>query len=793
MEANNKIIDRIDSEAEGISFNLIKAKFLKNWIWFACFSFVGVAIAVVYNKLALPYYRISTTILVQSDTKGLDLNNIFSQLKTSQGYPEIQDQIGVLKSYSLNLQTMQYFNWRYSWYKQELIARRDLYKREPFLLDMPNEAIQLENVPIHITPKGNKYSIECDEKVSIDGAPQKVSFKLDATFGQPFKNKYFQFTISKKEGLQLQDGDEYVLIFNDLSKLALAYKERLEVRSSNAMSDSHLIIVELVTNQLGRDVDYLNELGKIYIQFGLDEKNRVANNTIKFIDSQIAGVNSTLQSAGDRFSSFRAQNKTVDLGQEAAKVVEQLQQIEKDRADLDLRIDYYNNLKFYLDNRGQNKDLVAPSIAKLTDEALNAMVKKLNDLYSKREVMSYTVQERNPVLISLNNEIDFTQKSLRENIDNLISNATVEAQTLNERQQRINAQLSKLPKTEQDLIGIKRNFDLNNELYTFLLQRRAEAEITKASNNPDGQILDPTDRGIALLLGPILAINIVVGLFGGLFIALVIVVVRELMSEKLGELEDISRRLDVSIVGSVVFSRYKTEMPVFEFPRSALAESFRGIRGNIEFLSKDSENKVLAVHSYISGEGKSFVAFNLALIFAMTNKKTLIVDGDLRKPRLHTIVGQDNSIGLSTFLDGKAKLEDVIRETKIPNLSFVSSGDVHESPAELLNSSMIKTFVESVRQQFDFVIIDNSPIGLVYDATLIGAQADFNLILLRLNYSNKSEISAINKIGYDAILKNVMVAVNDIRQVKGYGYYAEESKAQDGKLKLKSLLSTSGR
>ena len=389
MEATNKIFERVETEMEGISFNLIKAKFLKNWLWFAIFSFVGVAISIAYNKLALPYYRISTTILVQSDTKALDVNNIFSQLKTTQGYPEIQDQIGVLKSYSLNLKTMQYFNWRYSWYKQELIAMRDLYKRDPFNLEMPNEAIQLENIPVHITPKANnKYTIECDEMVVIDGVPQHVDFKSEATFGQPFKNQYFKFTLTRKEGVSMLEGDQFVLMFNDLSKLALAYKDRLQVRSSNAMTDSHLIIVELVTNQLGRDVDYLNELGKIYIQFGLDEKNRVANNTIKFIDSQIAGVNSTLQTAGDVFSNFRAQNRTVDLGQEAAKVVEQLQQIEKDRADLDLRIDYYNNLKFYLDNRGQNKDLVAPSLAKVTDEALNAMVKKLNDLYSKREVMS---------------------------------------------------------------------------------------------------------------------------------------------------------------------------------------------------------------------------------------------------------------------------------------------------------------------------------------------------------------------------------------------------------------------
>lgn len=773
FKANGRSVPQ--SEPEGLTIQVIKSKLIKNWYWFVSLCFVGAVLAFVYNKMALPYYRISTTILVKDDSKNTDLNNVFRQLNPSKINPGIQDQVGVLKSYNLNLKTMQYFDWRYSLYKKRLLSSRDLYKSEPFAVEIPSDFAQAENVPVAITPVSkDSYIVECKQKVMIGGVDREIDFKKQVKYGEVFKNKYFQFSLTRKEEILIKDGDEFILVFNNIGKLAMAYKAKLEVKAAG--EDSNLITVDLVTNQLTRDVDYLNQLGKIYIQYGLEEKNRVANNTIKFIDDQIAGVNSSLQSAGDKFTSFRSQNKTVDLGQEASAIVDKLKQVESDRANVDLKLEYYNNLKFYLDNRDQNNDLVAPSLPGVTDEALNATVRKLNELYTRREVLSYTVQEKNPVLVSLDNEISFTKNSLRESIENLIGSAKVELQTLNERQYKVNSELSKLPKTEQDLIGIKRNFDLNNELYTFLLQRRAEAEIAKASNNPDAQILDPTDNTIALLMGPILIINLFIGLMAGFFIALCIVVVKELISETLTSVDDISRRLDVSIVGSIAINKYETERPVYEYPRSALTESFRGLRVNLEFLFREAEGKVLAVHSHISGEGKSFVAFNLALIFAMSNKKVLLVDGDLRRPRLHTLLNQENEAGLGSFLEGEAAFTEILRKTDIPNLSFVSAGPNHHNSAELLNTNRIKAFVQTVKEQFDFIIFDNSPIGVVYDAALIGAHADFNLVLLRLHFSKRNEISEVNKIGHDGILKRVMVAVNGVKQGKSYGYYTEGSK-----------------
>jgi tyrosine-protein kinase Etk/Wzc len=782
MEVNKVFAKHLaQSEPDGLTLKSLKTKLLRNWYLFVVFSVIGLSGAFIYKKITPPYYRISTMILIKSDNKASELNNVFREQFANSGSAAIQDQVGVLGSYNLNLKAIQYLNWRYSWTEKGLFSGKDMYGNDPYLIEQANENTQLEGVPLIIgTDSEDYYTVELDHTLKRNGEDVQVKFNQRLKFGEPFHNDFFHFSIVKRPDRPVLSGEKYELEFNNLGSLALAYKNKLLIKPENEAGESNLISIQLETSKLLRDVDYLNQLGRVYIQFGLDEKNRMANNTIKFIDDQITGVNQSLQIAGDQFTSFRSRNRTVDLGQEAGSVVQKLEQIETERANVDLRLEYYSNLKYYLENRDQNKDLVAPSLVGVTDAALNTKVIRLNELYVKREVLSYTAQERNPTLISLSNEIEYTQKTLKENVDNLIANSKVELQNLNERQRSVNADLSKLPRTEQDLIGIKRNFDLNNELYTFLLQRRAEAEIAKASNNPDAQILDPSDTGIASLLGPKLMLDLVIGLFGGLFAAFAVVLVKEITGQVLTDIEEITNRLDVAVVGAISYNKYKTENAVLQYPRSALTESFRGLRLNLEYFFSNVNGKVLAVHSYISGEGKSFVAFNLAVTVAMGKKRVLLVDGDLRRPRLHGILHQKQEHGLSDFLSGKNSLKEVVRATEIHNLSFVSSGSAHENSSELLNNGVLKEFIEKAKEHFDYIIIDNSPIGVVYDPVIIGMYSDFNLVLLRLNFSKGEEIDAINKIGHDGILKNVMVAVNGKKESKGYGYYTEDTKSVKG-------------
>lgn len=772
MENNKpKVRYGVSNEPEGLTFKQLKANALKKWYVFVIFIVLGLAIAYAYNKIAPPVYSISSTILIKSDNRANDLANVFKEARVHKN-KVIHDQVGVLRSFSLNLSTLQSLNWRYSWFKKKLLSEVDLYGNDPFTLEIPKEAAQADMIPLTIKPVSDThYMISCSEVRTVGGREVDYSFEKRVPFGEEFKNKHFNFILHKK-GEFVDTEAEYVLVFNNLSMLALYYKDAIEVAFPDA--EANLISISLKTKSTLRDSEYLNRLAALYIQEGLDSKNRQASNTVRFIDNLISGVNDSLQLAGNTYSNYRTRNRTVDLGQEASSVVEKIRTLDQEQSMINLKLDYYNNLKYYLDNKEQIKDLVAPALVGISDDALTDLVRKLNDLYSKREVLSYTVQEKNPQLVALNNEIQYTRKVLDEKVQNLVQSANLELQNVKQRAQRVNSELRRLPKTEQEFIGIKRNFDLNNELYTYLLQRRAEAEIARAASSPDAEVLDPSSPEIATLLGPIKIKNLLTGFLAGAVIAFLFLIADEFFSEKLRTVDDVQTRLDFPVTASISENKFKSEIPVIQYPRSAITESFRGLRINLQNHFRD--HKVLSIHSYISGEGKSFVALNMALVMAISNKKVLLVDSDLRRPRLHTVLKTKSEVGLSNYLNGKSKFEDVVMQTQYQNLSFVAAGALPFNPSELLNNGSILNFIQTARTRFDYVVFDNAPFGVVSDGTMVGMNADINLFLIRLNHSQKDHIDQINKIHNDGVLKNVLVTVNGVKQQRGYGYYNEEAR-----------------
>jgi capsular exopolysaccharide synthesis family protein len=230
------------------------------------------------------------------------------------------------------------------------------------------------------------------------------------------------------------------------------------------------------------------------------------------------------------------------------------------------------------------------------------------------------------------------------------------------------------------------------------------------------------------------------------------------------------------VTATITDNKFKSELPVLQYPRSAITESFRGLRINLQNLIKDPSQNVIAIHSTISGEGKSFVAANIAMVFAISNKRVLLVDADLRQPRIHSIMKVKNDSGLSAYLQGKAKPEDVIQPTFQNNLFVVPAGPTPTSPSELLTNGLLPNFVDRVKDRFDYIVFDNAPYGVVSDAMVIGLQADFNMFLLRMNYSKKEFIDGINKVYHEGVLKNVVVALNGAQQIQGYGYYSDEVK-----------------
>jgi capsular exopolysaccharide synthesis family protein len=307
-------------------------------------------------------------------------------------------------------------------------------------------------------------------------------------------------------------------------------------------------------------------------------------------------------------------------------------------------------------------------------------------------------------------------------------------------------------------------------LYTFLLQKRAEAAITTASNVSDAQVLDPARIDTSVKVGPKTTINLLVGLILGLAIPFLLIVVGDYFNDTIKSKEDIEKDSKLPIMAEIAHSSYKTEIPVILHPRSGIAESFRGLRTNLHYLFRqNSDCKVLGVHSMIPGEGKTFTSLNLASIIAMDSKKVLLMGCDLRKPRLHSIFNVDNKSGLSTYLIGQDSLSSIILPTDQENLFFVNSGPVPPNPAELLGNGEFEKFIEEAKQKFDYIVMDNAPVSLVTDGILSGKYADTNLFVLRQDFSNKNQIKFINQLSEKESLNQIGIILNDAI-FNGYGY-----------------------
>ncbi|HKJ43915.1 MAG TPA: polysaccharide biosynthesis tyrosine autokinase [Sunxiuqinia sp.] len=740
-------------------------KLKRNWYWFFVACMIGGALGYLHHQMKPPSYQLDSLYLVKSDDNSdLNMSSIFP---SGMGKNiNLQNHIGILTSYSINKKVISNLNWRTSWYKQLMFRDEEIYDDEPFDVIFDDNAVNLKGVPIHIEMLDSAaYRVQVDDKVQVYGREVELNLNEKGNVGEPFSSEYFHFTLYPKN---VRIGDSYYFKFNSMDGLVESYVNRLNVAAVDP--DADLIKISIIDNVPQKAADYLNELSDVYINYELSEKNHKSATTINFIDSQLRDVIDTLKVAGNNFTSFRSKNQIVDMSQEGGIIMKQLVDLDSERSSVQAHLDYYKNLQKYLDNTEKMKQVVAPSVVGIVDNSLNDLVVHLSDLYRQRGVISYTAHAKNPKLILINNEIDLVKRNLKENLKNLINNAVVQVQGLDRRIAKVNKQLSAYPKTEQAMINMKRMYDLNNDLYTFLLKKRAEAAITQASNVADTKILDRARPQLAETIGAGFIVNVGGGIAGGFMIPLMVILLANYFYDRIKSAEDIEEFSEISVIGNIVTASSGSEhLAAIDNPRSAVAESFRELRTNLQFISpKNSKNSsiIIGVNSVIPGEGKSFTAANLASMIAINNKKVLLIDCDLRKPSLHNRLKYKNMEGLSNYLTDFCSFEDVVRHTRVENLHFISAGPIPPNPSELLENKNFEVLLKQCREMYDYIVFDNPPLSLVSDGVVIGQKVDINLFVTRQDFSKKSEVRFIDHVHEKKSMKNAGIILNDINLSK---------------------------
>lgn len=755
-------------EEETIDIKKYIFKFLHNWYWFAISGILGLAIAFLINRYSTPTYQTNTSVIVQE--KGDAFGGIESIIQEFGAYKKalkknVENQIGILQSYTLTYETLKELNYRISYFGEGRVSTREIYQNQcPFEVVLDSSFQQLEYQPVFIT---FKTADECTIEIhDIYDTPLTKTLKLN----EVFQNEHFKFSINVRDSL-IDDnfiGRNFSFYINNYNRMANAYMKALTVE---AVFEKGTVLSLTKTGSIPeKEVHFLNKLIAVFIDKDLREKNISTRKTLEFIDNQLAAIVDSLRLAESNLQNFRLNNRIVDLSKEGISLLEKLEETQARKSILDIRMKYYEYLLSYIEDKKDFQNVITPSVIGIQDMLLNKLVQQLSELYAERSVIEYSARANNPSLDVVNLKINNTLDALIENVNNVIEGARIEMVEVDSEIKKLDKHIQKLPITERKLINIERKFELNDNIYNFLLEKRAEAGIMQASNIPDIKVLDKAIVANVLPIGPKKSLNFLIGLFLALMIPAGIIILKEFFNDKIVERKDIESNSKIPILGTVTHNTKESDLVVTKHGKSSITESFRSLRTNLQYFLEKSNKHVITINSTISGEGKTFCALNLASVIAISNKRTILVGLDLRKPKLHKVMDVHNEKGMSTYLIGKSSLKEIIQKTTIENLDIIASGPIPPNPAELIEGQRMQDIIAELKETYDYIIIDTPPVALVADALLITRHADANIFVIRQNYSSKSVLKFVNDLHDEKKLTNLSLLLNDVDVASGYGY-----------------------
>jgi len=504
----------------------------------------------------------------------------------------------------------------------------------------------------------------------------------------------------------------------------------------------------------------------------------------------VAGVADSLTFFEDKLQNYRSTNKIYNLTNESSSVYGQLTEIEAQLATERLKTRYYQSLKDYLVRENYN-EIMVPSGLGIDDPYLNGLIENLLEVQVNRSRLLATQTELSPAVREANKNLIDLNRSIREILERVDLNNKMTIADLEKRKTAIESSFRSLPEAEQNLIRIQREATLNENIYNFLSEKRAESAISKASNVPNNKIIEYAKAGF-LKVSPKTSRNYLMAFLMGLLLPVVFVFIKELLRSKIEEPKFLEKKLKIPVLSTILLNESKESLVVFNQGKSGIAEGFRSLRSNIKFLIPKDKQITFMITSTISGEGKTFCAMNLASVYSLTGKKTILIGCDMRKPKIFEDFGVKNDIGLSTFLSGQEDdYTKIIKKTPYDNLDLILSGPIPPNPSELLFSGNFEKMITELKKTYDVVILDTPPVGLVSETLDLLTLVDFTLFVFRQNYSEKSFIDAVNGLKEQKGIKNIYAIFNGLDSSKvsyggygysygyGYGYYAEDKKKKN--------------
>jgi len=787
----NLDLSKFEEQEKPIDIKYYIIKYSRYWPFYFLFICIGLVAVFLFHRYTVERFEVKGSVMIKRnaspEVRVLDRSNIFT------GNENLTNDILLFTSKNLAAEALKKVHFDVTYLAATNIKEIEMYKNSPVYIEVDWDYPQLE---------GRRLSLEIlSEEEFIIGRQEKQLlewwnfgnqpdysdvdiFNEVYRFGEEVKGAKAKFTVHLVNTSRV--GDEVGFILHHPNSLVEQYAGNIQVRP--LINYGTVLEVSTVTKVVEKGSDYVNALMDSFLEYDLREKNQISENTLRFIEEQLYIVEDSLNSVERRMQNFKVSNKLLDVNAEFGGVLNNIRALEENIQAIDFELSYYNSLRQYLERKGESyEEIVAPSVVGINDALLNGLIQNLVTLSLDRRKLLSIVNENHPDVKVLDQQVERLRDNVFENIENLIKNTETKKQENVNKLRSFDLQFSNLPQAESNYTNIFREYKLRENLYTYLLEKRAEAGIAKASNISDNSIVDYAKRGVLIFPKKMQNYSYAVGL--GFFIPLGFLLIFHYLNNRIMDQVQLKNILKIPLLGTIGFSDKETNLLVAEHPRALASESFRSLRSALFYIASEKKCKNILVTSSISGEGKTFISINVASAMALSGKKTCLMGMDLRKPKLSTYLGVTNKKGLSTYLVDKHSMEDIILETSYENLYIVPSGPVPPNPSELLLKDKLKDFFTHLEKEFDIIVMDCPPVGLVSETMDLLRFSDVNLYIVRYDFTHRNHLLMINDLYASDQVRDFYAIFNGLKSGGdtydfggynyGYGYNYSYMKKSD--------------
>lgn len=774
----------IDQLQTNFDFRGFLMKLLSYWPLFLVSLIIGFSIAYYINVRKLPVYQISNMISVKDDQNPFFTTNTSLTFNWGGTTDKVNTAMVTLKTRSHNERVVERLQFYMQYLKDGEYQLENAYAETPFVVDVDTSNYQILNTLISIRVKDSiTYNLSASFKEGFYSTQNYTTkersriempteeFERDFKFGQKVMLPFFSGTIERSvKGLQLDK--PYYIQFNNFDGVVSGYRN-INIRPES--QGSSVLNLRLTGTNKAELVDYLNATVQVLGEEVLERKNLFATKTIQFIDSTLAIKTGELSEVQSELDAFRNASSVYDLSTEGQEISSKLSVLDTRKRTIEQQIEYYNTLEDYLLSRTDYSTVPAPSVAGITEASIVSGVSRIIALAEERNKLQYSFREGAPIFADLDRQINSVKAVLLENMTSSKSLKNREVNEINGEIAELESSIRRLPKEQQQLLSIQRRFDLSSQAYNLFLAKRSEAGLVKAANVSDVLVIDPAKDIGGGQVGPNNQLNYVMATLFGFFIPFVFVFIIVFFDNKIHTTQEINRLSPIPILGVVGKSKRNENLVVLNKPKSAISESFRSIRSSLQFMYKKrgiEGAKTVLVTSSVSGEGKTFCSINIASVFALSEKRTILLGLDLRKPKIFDDFNITNDIGIVNYLINDASIDEIVQKTKVENLDIIPSGPIPPNPSELIISERMTDLIDELSKVYDYIVIDSPPLALVSDALELVKFADATIYVVRQNYSKKGMLSVINDKYKTGEVKHISFVMNyyQLKAKYGYGY-----------------------